>query len=72
MEEILKNATYGEMFRTRQGNRALFLGGSPFAEGYLQFHIEGDATMRIYGKDGRYYHGSNSKIDIVGKWQEDV
>lgn len=58
----------GKAYKTRDGSRAVFMGETHHANYMFQSLMHGDfKTMR----NGRTYHLFESKLDIIGPWEEE-
>ena len=70
-KDVFKNATFGKLYKTREGSKAVFL--RKFTEGYIKgclLLIERDfgfAQLEVSDK-GKHY--PNKIFDIVSEWEE--
>lgn len=79
MKNIFENVSFGDVFKTRDGKKAVFIGiaeevvWSKYVFCYV-CHIEGLAfgTYYYYNEDGLNFHGVEQDIDIISRWEEPI
>lgn len=76
MENIFENAKFGDKFRTRDGRKAIFINcATERNDVYFKYYctIEDlDGIYEVFDSQGRCHRDSDSPIDIVSEWQEEI
>ena len=64
---MFENIKFGDLYKTRDNRKAVFVGKCEDKDWYL-FHVEGEGMSFMYTEDGKIL--GNHEIDT--EWDEDI